>query len=383
MKAEVFNKRPEFKLMKQNDIITHQHLQYPRWLDEDARYADMGLEFKMTYMYLFNRFRLSQNNGWVNDSGEVFVIYTREELARLMHIGEKRVTVAMNVLKERKLIWERRCGRGFANQIYLSKIEVSLSDAVKSRGGPLNPLTRDERNQDYITEQPRPAKMTGLGFCADAFENTSNAAKQTINADTISLSLAEAREQPFLNRQNDGSRTVETAVQEPSNRLPSNIDFSKKENDLKSSQPMSVSFYSEIPISGVGGTKCDRLTDEQRLDAIFDQADLECFEENDITVIKDAIERLYFSESIRVDNAIYPNERIRSHLLRLDCFIVQDALCRYARNSDKITNSGAYVTKVLFNTIMEAGSALIIDPYLNLLNSQSAKSLASGGDRGP
>jgi len=60
-------------------------------------------------MLLFNRFQLSKRNGWMNEDGEVFVIYTRGELAGKLHIGEKRVTSAMNELRDFRLIWERRC----------------------------------------------------------------------------------------------------------------------------------------------------------------------------------------------------------------------------------------------------------------------------------
>jgi len=41
--------RPSFPLMRQTDVQTIYHMQMPRWLFSDPRYADMALEAKMTY----------------------------------------------------------------------------------------------------------------------------------------------------------------------------------------------------------------------------------------------------------------------------------------------------------------------------------------------
>ena len=123
MKAAEMKERPTFTLMKQTDVQSIYHMQMPRWLFSDPRYADMSLDAKVAYTFLLNRFQLSRRNGWVNDHGEVFVIFPRRELARELRIGEKRVTAAFQRLAELNLIWEKRCGRGDANQIYLASVK--------------------------------------------------------------------------------------------------------------------------------------------------------------------------------------------------------------------------------------------------------------------
>ena len=123
MRAAALKERPSFPLMRQTDVQSIYHMQMPRWLFSDSRYSDMSLEAKLTYTFLLNRFQLSRRNGWVNDFGEVFVIFPRKELARELHICEQRVTAAFRTLKELNLIWEKRCGRGDANQIYLATVD--------------------------------------------------------------------------------------------------------------------------------------------------------------------------------------------------------------------------------------------------------------------
>lgn len=109
MRAAKIKEHPGFLLMKQTDVQSIYYMQMPRWLFSDPRYADMNLDAKVTYTFLLNRFQLSRRKGWVNDQGEVFVIFPRLALAEELRICEKRVTAAFRALAERELIWEKRC----------------------------------------------------------------------------------------------------------------------------------------------------------------------------------------------------------------------------------------------------------------------------------
>ena len=122
MRAAKMKERPSFQLMVQTDVQSIYHMQMPRWLFSDPRYCEMSLDAKVTYTFLLNRFQLSRRNGWVNERGEVFVIFPRKALAKELRICEQRVTAAFKKLVELELVWEKRCGRGDANQIYLAYV---------------------------------------------------------------------------------------------------------------------------------------------------------------------------------------------------------------------------------------------------------------------
>ncbi len=92
MRAAKMKERPTFQLMCQTDVQSIYHMQMPRWLFSDPRYCEMSLDAKVTYTFLLNRFQLSRKNGWVNDRGEVFVIFPRKALAKELRICEQRVT---------------------------------------------------------------------------------------------------------------------------------------------------------------------------------------------------------------------------------------------------------------------------------------------------
>ena len=84
--------------------------------------------------------------------------------------------------------------------------------------------------------------------------------------------------------------------------------------------------------------------------------------------MRQAVERLFYSQSLKIGDAVYPSAYIRQNLEKLDYTVLQAAVGKITGNtSRKVKNSSAYVVAVLFNTIMEAGSDLLADPYLNFL----------------
>ena len=80
--------------MKQGDVQNIYHLQMPRWLFTDPKYMELALETKVAYTFLLNRFQLSRLNGWVNEDGAVFIIYTHRSLAEEMQVSYRKIIEA-------------------------------------------------------------------------------------------------------------------------------------------------------------------------------------------------------------------------------------------------------------------------------------------------
>ena len=323
MKAAEMKERPSFTLMKQTDVQSIYHMQMPRWLFSDPRYADMSLDAKVTYTFLLNRFQLSRRNGWVNDFGEVFVIFPRKELARELRVCEQRVTAAFRKLVELDLVWEKRCGRGDANQIYLAHVQP-------------------QDDPDY-TCTPFVPEDCG-----------SRAAKsEVLDGPDIPVPSQEPQDAHFLNHRNCGSRTADPAVAEPQNLRPSYNNTSHKEQShMEVSQPVS------------GG----RMDDEGELMGILDACELSSFPPETARVFENAIERLFYSDSFRVGGAVLPRSRVRSRLHLLDGMILRTAQSKLHANLDRpVRNSTAYTMATIFNCIAESESDLMVDPYLNSL----------------
>ena len=170
-------------------------MQMPRWLFSDPRYCEMSLDAKVTYTFLLNRFQLSRKNGWVNDHGEVFVIFPRKALAKELRICEQRVTAAFKKLVELKLVWEKRCGRGDANQIYLARV-TPIEDP-------------DYSCAPFITEDESEVRGSRTSDLEDLADGKPSAACQ------------EPQNLLSKNREDRASRTAKSAFPEPQKLTPS------------------------------------------------------------------------------------------------------------------------------------------------------------------
>lgn len=322
MRAATMKERPSFPLMRQTDVQTIYHMQMPRWLFSDPRYSEMPLEAKVAYTFLLNRFQLSRRNGWVNGFGEVFVIFPRKELAAELHICEQRVTSAFRTLKELNLIWEKRCGRGDANQIYLAT--VTPQDDPAYTCAPFVPGEDDPRTSDSEV-------LDGPGFSAPSQEPQDTSAK---------------------NRETCGSRTTDFEVPEPQKPRPSYKDLSHIDPS-----------YPEVSPSV---TRAGGLTDEAELTGILEACELPCFSRETARVFENAIERLFYADSFRVGNATLPQSRVRAKLKLLDFTVLEIAEAKLHANLDRpVKNSTAYAMSTIFNCIAESESDLMVDPYLN------------------
>ena len=73
---------------------------------------------KMLYIILLDRARLSQKNeGWSDIDGHVFIYFTIEALAEVLHKSQMTIKTALAVLEKQELIFRKRQGPG---QEYIS-----------------------------------------------------------------------------------------------------------------------------------------------------------------------------------------------------------------------------------------------------------------------
>jgi hypothetical protein len=230
---------------------------------------------------------------------------------------------------ELRLVWEKRCGRGDANQIYLGRVQ------------PMD-------DPDYECAPFLTPEDTNCGSRAADSEVLED------GADT-----QETQNTRFKSSESCVPRTAETEVPEPQDLRTSKKEIRKTESIQKE---VSQSF-----------TRVDmeRQTDdneETELMDILDACELFCFTPETAAVFENAIERLYYSDSFRIGNATLPKSRVRAKLRRLDGMILREAERKLAANQERpVRNSTAYTMATIFNCVAESESDLMVDPYLNSL----------------
>jgi hypothetical protein len=121
---------------KLGDVLDNDCYQMPAFLFE-KEFEDLSSDSRMLYMLLSDRRGLSLKNHWVNDNGEIYLIFPREEMRSMLRLSEPTIIKVMNELKRHNLIEEERLGQGKPNRIYLSYIsETQISEKPPER--PIN-----------------------------------------------------------------------------------------------------------------------------------------------------------------------------------------------------------------------------------------------------
>ena len=76
----------------------------PKELFTNDEYKRLSTDAKVLYGLLLNRMDLSARNGWFDDMGRVYIIYTTEEIMEFLNCADNKATKLMNELDEKLMI---------------------------------------------------------------------------------------------------------------------------------------------------------------------------------------------------------------------------------------------------------------------------------------
>lgn len=315
------------------DIIDLRYIRLPLMLFGNPRYAGLSSDAKLAYALLLDRLSLSQRNGWVNDAGEVYLIYTREKIADMLCVSYKKAMAAFRELVQAGLIREERVSRTAPKHIYLCKLATDQEHAANCSSG---------RSQAEPTPKPQ---IPGA----------------ELTHETGRPSIDDLPNGNLTNDQFGRSRTTGFVFRD----MP-DWDINPTELNITEDKPTEVSL------------SVRQSADDGMLGRILANCELESFTAEEAEVLRLAIERLYFMPMYRIGGAVLPQQTVRSHLCLLDSLKVRDALEKLRHNTRPVKNSMAYIMAVIYNSVGELYGDMLVDPYLNQLTSAGYK---GGGTR--
>lgn len=91
----------------------------PKVLFTDNRFQNISTEGKVLYGLLLDRVSLSMENGWIDDEGRVYIIFTLTTIRQAMNCAEKSAIKYLTELEEFGLIERIRQGLGKPSLIYV------------------------------------------------------------------------------------------------------------------------------------------------------------------------------------------------------------------------------------------------------------------------
>lgn len=295
-----------------SDVIDQEFIRFPVTLLANPKYKAISLEAKMIYALLLNRLSLSQKNGWINEEKEVYLIYTREEAANMLGISYKKTIAAFKELLAVELLYEVRQGRGFPNLLYVLKAELTNQEAEA--------FGQEEKERENSGDSQM-CQNASLGYAGMADQEMS--------------------EVPFKTCQKDASGSVGTEVQDMTQRQASKNNISQIDWSVIENSP------------SVDQEDFDGRTDADSIREILSHCELDIFPPKAQQMFTLAVERLYYSEKLKVGDAVLPQEKLRSYLHLLDAEVLTGVYDRLTKAPPKVKNRASYLMVMLMNELLE------------------------------
>ena len=105
------------------------YLPYPRFLLD----VDLTQTAKVLYAVLLDRANLSRANGWVDEDGNIYIVFPLNKIADLVDKGPSTVKNALTELETAGLIERRRRGNGMPNRIYVKQPDSQDIDRLMDK----------------------------------------------------------------------------------------------------------------------------------------------------------------------------------------------------------------------------------------------------------
>lgn len=105
----------------------------PKVLFTDSRFKDISAEAKILYGLLLDRMSLSAKNGWLDQEGRVYIVYTVEDIMDALSCASQKAMKLLNELDEKcGLIERKRQGLGKPNLIYVKNFVSAPESKFKN-----------------------------------------------------------------------------------------------------------------------------------------------------------------------------------------------------------------------------------------------------------
>lgn len=99
----------------------------PKALFEEVYFQKLSTSAKMLYGILLDRMSLSARNGWADEQGRVFIIFTIEDVKRVLYCADNKATNLLRELEKFGLIERKRRGLGKPSLVYVKNFSSESS----------------------------------------------------------------------------------------------------------------------------------------------------------------------------------------------------------------------------------------------------------------
>ena len=128
------------------------YFRIPKALFQDHRFRQLSTDARTLYGILLDRMSLSVKNGWLDEQGRVYIIYTVREVQESLCCAEHKAVKLFRELEDIDLIERKRRGLGRPSLIYVKDFSSGLPKAQVQNC----PNSNSGAAESAILEQPKP-----------------------------------------------------------------------------------------------------------------------------------------------------------------------------------------------------------------------------------
>ena len=128
------------------------YFRIPKALFQDCRFRQLSTDARTLYGILLDRMSLSVKNGWLDEQGRVYIIYTVREVQESLCCAEHKAVKLFRELEDIDLIERKRRGLGRPSLIYVKDFSSGLPKAQVQNC----PNSNSGAAESAILEQPKP-----------------------------------------------------------------------------------------------------------------------------------------------------------------------------------------------------------------------------------
>jgi len=101
-------------------------IQIPLMLIRDAKFKNLSNDAKILYSLMLDMTKLSNNNGWRDEQGRAYIIYTQKQIMSDLNCHKEKVSKTLKELIEFDLLESKFVGLGQPNRMYVKNLAVSI-----------------------------------------------------------------------------------------------------------------------------------------------------------------------------------------------------------------------------------------------------------------
>ena len=336
-----------YDYFKLGESEQYQFLQLPWLLIKDQRFKKLSDSSKILYSLLLNRTSLSAKNSWVDEQGNIYIIYTLEQIMEDLNCFKEKATKAMKELKDEGLVESIRRGLGKPNIIYVKNFATSLKYTPKTPQPPVNTQKFGNRTSGSSVIEP----LDGLDSELQEVRKSNGSNNDLINNDSI-YTESESRSTSDGTVTTDDELSTSEKINSKRKGKEPLISTAVQSTETRSS----LSGSSQNPSS----VKYDYNTYKQMIQDNIEYSHYAEHRSRDLELIDEIVNCMLdvicsVGDTVKIAGEEKSRAMVISQYLKINSQDVEHVIEKYKEQRHKITHTGSYIKTMLFTVKQEAG----------------------------